>query len=84
MPQAVSSENASSDQRVEQTEDAVDSEVGDPDQSVADIVKEGGVNNTPNRARNVKGGRAKPRKSKLAQEIQPEPEPEPEPDLVDI
>ena len=71
VPQASSSENASSDQRVEQAEDTAGSEVGDVDERVAEIVKEGGTV-TPTRARSVKSGRARPRKSKLAQEIQPD------------
>ena len=62
-------ESAAQDLQIEEPEDGGASEVGDGEDSVGGSVREGGI--PPSKGRGIKAGKAKPRKSKLAQEIHP-------------
>ncbi len=69
LPQTHSFDSASPDQVVEEPEEGAGSEVGDGEEIVAGSVREGAP--VPSKGRGTKGGKAKRRKSKLAQEILP-------------
>lgn len=70
MAQHPSFESATPEQRVEDEERPV-SDVGDGDEGMVGSAREGDT--PPAKRRGAKGGKAKPRKSKLAQEIHPIP-----------
>jgi len=69
LPQARSFESTTPDQHVEDMEEGHGSETGDGEESVTGSVRDGA--SPASRGRGSKTGKAKPRKSKLAQEIVP-------------